>query len=289
MNFTMSEPLTKDSQTNFAYLFQLDAGTSTPFIRTSGGSAYNLTADYSWDADGKVFTMKYKYAYLPSGDTETTYTARLRQAQLDTKDPVTREPQWEDMHIVDADGKPLGKGRAQYAFLQQKLYTLAPELISNLQYGYYTDVRRWNLTHEPSFRFTAAKDTVPLQLTQVSVNKNEAIGDVKQDVLYLRFNKPLRVAKDRDNPEFTRLDKDKALVVLNVSKNKDGSSPTAITSNKPLLVEFSRTEQNLVMMRYPGGLFDTYEWVEVTLDRDFQDPAGNRADPAHSKLSGPVL
>lgn len=290
LGLVMSEPLTKESQQSFEYLFQLDAGTSTAFVRASGGSSeYNLKSENSWDADGKVFTFKYKFPYLASGDTEVTYSARLRQNQLTTKDAVTREFDWDDLHIVDAIGKSLGKNRAQYAFLAPKLFTLAPELLTDFKYGYYTDQRRWNLTHQPTFRFTAAKDTKAPSLQSVSVSKKEKIGTGEADILALHFDKAMRVAKDKDNPTYTRLDKDKALVVINVSKFKSGSNPTPLSaSNKPRLIEFSRTDDNVVYLHYPSGTFETFEWVEVTLDRDFLDPVGNRPDPAHSKLTGSI-
>lgn len=293
MAFTMSEPLSTDAQRNFQTYFALDAGSSvgTKFLQATPVSEQYLETTSQWDAAGKVFTFKYNQPYLASGPGgNVSYTAYLHQEQLDTKDPVTREQQWQDLHITDAAGNPLGKGRVAYAFWKDPMAVLDSNLLINFQYGYYTDERRWNLTHTSTFSFQAATDTTLPQLLSVSAETNRPIGDRIEDVVELHFNKPMRAAKSVDDPTFTRLDTDtkKHLVAISVSKNDNGSQPSASSYTTPTEVEFSKTDPNLVLFHYVGGAFKDQHWIEVTTLSDMLDPAGNAMDPAHSRVSGPV-
>ncbi len=86
--------------------------------------------------------------------------------------------------------------------------------------------RRWNLTHVGHRSFTAARDTVAPKLISVEVEKNQNLRVREVDILTLRFNKPMRVAKNKANPEFSRLlpFKDKKLIIVNVTSQLTGNS-----------------------------------------------------------------
>lgn len=292
LTLNLSEPITAESQQNFKFLLSVDSGTSTQFLRASGVTEDYLQNDASFDATGKVFTMKYAKNYLASGPIgNTTYTVHFRQSQLDTKDPVTREQQWEDMHMVDLEGNPMGKNRADYLFYNPDVSVLQPVLLTDFTYGYTTDARRWNLTHKGLFTWTAAADTTQPQLLRVDATVNQAIGNFNEDLINLHFNKPMHAVKDAQHLEFTQLstDKSKQLLVMNVSKNANGSSPTSLDIGNPSKIEFSKADPDLVILHYPANVLKDQEWIEITLLDDFRDPVNNPVDPAHSRVSGPVV
>jgi hypothetical protein len=292
MAFTMSEPLTLDSQKNFSYRFTLDSGSNTPFLNAAPNGESYLNADSSWDASGTVFTFKTKGPYLPSGPGGNVfYTAYLKQTLLTTQDPVTREFQYDDLQITDSEGKALGKNRAAYAFLQDPLSPLTQSVLNNFAFGYYTDSRRWNLTHKGNYILTAATDNVAPQLLAAAVAVNAPIGSTNEDLMRLRFNKPMHAIKDRDNLEFTRLSTDlkKQMVIVSVSKNSNGSGPTPLNPGPPRSIQFSRTDPNLVIFHFQANTFKDQQWVDVTLGADVRDPANNLPDPLHSHISGAVV
>lgn len=279
----LSEPVTKASQENFTSRFEVLAGASEPFLRAAVAPVTALRSEATWDASGRVFTFRYTEPYLAGA----TYTARLRQIPLDKIDPVTRETAWEDLRITDEAGHPLGKNRADFAFLRQPLELIHFRDLANKDLGHTDAIRRWNLTHRPNHQFVSAQDVSAPGLVSVRGNTEQRIGDKVQDVLELRFTEPMRVVKDRDQTTYTLLDRAKQLVTLNVSASPDGAAPepfNAVVSE----VAFSRSEPKLVYLYFPAGTFKDLDWVEVTLGVDARDPAGNKPDPQKSRVSGAI-
>lgn len=267
---------------------ELQAGGNVPFLRTVGGGVGRLQMQAAFQEGGQVLRLTYPHAFLASGPLSGTprYAVAFQQNATDRKDPVTRETVYEDMGIMDEQGQALGRGRAAYAFLQPALAFLSPTVMVDKTFGFGPTERRWNLTHTSQLAFTAPQDTTLPALLSVSVDVEEQLGNVGRDLMKLTFNKPLRVAKDRDNPHFTRLDKDKDLVVVNVAKENGGLTP--LGAAKPLEVEFLDQEPNVLYLRYAFGLFKDQKRVEVILGRDFLDPAGNGPDPAKARVEGVV-
>jgi hypothetical protein len=279
----MSEPLTAKSQTAFADRLELESPAAEPFLRVNSEPEPYLRTVTSWDASGQVFSLRYDQPYL-AGE---TYTLKLRQRPLDRLDSVTRLPAYEDMGIVDAEGSALGMGRADYAFLRPILEPMAFADLANKDLGYTPAIRRWNLTHAGSFAFRAAADTAGPGLESVKVEADEDSNGALFDVMELRFTEPMRVVKDRDTEFYTRLDRDKEMVILNVSTDARGSAPKPLAA--PINdIKFSRSEPRLVYVYFPAGTFKDQNWVEVTLGGDVRDPAGNKPDPAKSRVAGTV-
>lgn len=287
----LSEPLTVSSQENFVNRLQLLSGTSSPFLEI--GAPYGtLTTQQSWDAAGQTLTVHFAGPYVPSGQTPQTYTLRLRQSALDTKDPVTQETQWEDMGIADAAGNAIGEGRATDAFLDPTLAPFPLALVANKSWGYYAEEARWNLTHSGGYTFTAAKDTLhpaPVSLTVATQGETQDSGPSGSgdDVMTLHFNEPMWAAKDAANPQYNRLDVTKDLLAeIDGSKNPDGSGAQPLVGVKPTRVQFSLDDPTIVQLHFTLGSFVNVRWVKVKLGPDMLDPAGNAPDPSNATASG---
>jgi hypothetical protein len=286
----LSEALGKASQQRLDENLELLAGRSTEFLKSVGIATPKIRPERRW-ADDQTYEFKLTSPYLASGPTAIEYSIIIRQEEdPDEQDPETRENVWNDLGIVDGTGNALGRGRMQYAFLKPQLFPFDLGFLVDPKFGYYVEDRRWRLTHDGLFTFTAKKDDVPPSLEKVSLKVRDTAGTSEADVLTLTFNEPMRVAKDRNNLEFTRLDKDLELAFLSVSTVRTGTNPTAVDpSNKIRKIVFNRDDARIVEFHYPAGTFEGKEWVEVTLGKDVLDPAGNKPDPKKLRLSGPVV
>lgn len=285
-----SEKLGTKAQQGFDENLELRAGRTTEFLRTAGVSALRIKPERSWEDDGQTYVFKYAGPYLPSGAASTEYSIAIRQEEdLDEKDPVTRENLWDDLGIEDDKGNALGRGRMQYAFLKTPIFPYDLRYLVDPQFGYLVEDRRWRLTHEGFFTFTAKRDDVGPSLAKVALKVRDQVGSFESDVLTLTFTEPMRVAKNRVNLEFTRLDVNKEMLFLSLSTKADGSNPTAAsTSIKARKIEFNRDDARIVYFHYPADTFNDQKWVEVTLGKDMLDPAGNKPDPKTLRLAGPV-
>lgn len=269
-------------------LVELSSSGNAPFLRTVRGGLAKLQMDAKFEDGGRRLHLTYPGPYLASGPLSgvVRYAVHFRQAATDKRDPVTREVLYEDMGIVDAEGQALGRGRAAYAFLLTPLSFLNGQVMVDKTYGYGPADRRWNLTHTGQVGFEAKVDTTLPALLQASVDVEELVGTASRDLLRLTFNKAMRVAKDRAVPEFTRLDLDKDLLVVNVAKDDGVFKP--LGGAKPVELEFLDQEPNVVYLRYASGTFKDYKRVEVLLGRDALDPSGNAPDPQRSRVEGRV-
>lgn len=285
----LSEPLPADAQQDFSNRLEIASGISTAFLSANGSPDDLLKTTSNWDASGQQFTLQYAGPYLASGSSAVNYTVRLKQSELADKDPVTGDTRWEKMAISDADGHVIGFDRADYAFVKPQLFPLTYAQIANKDLGDTPPQRRWSLTHQSGYTFAAAKDVTGPGLESVRVNTNMQIGSATWDVLELHFTEPMWAVKDRNNLQYTELDKDKQLVLLSVSNDAGGANPQAFSSDfKIQTVRFSRLDPKVVYLHYAPEAFKDKKWVEVTLGVDLKDPSGNKADGAKSRLSGPV-
>jgi hypothetical protein len=284
LTLEMSEALTEPSRNNFIQRFQLLKGTGEEFLRADTAAEPYLATKASWDAAGRVFTFQYDEPYLAG----STYTARLRQRTLSEKDPVTGDPAYENMRIVDGQGTALGMGRADFAFLRPQLDRLDYRDLGDEDIGYTPAMRRWNLTHSGTYTFTGAKDTTAPGVVSVRVNIEQSTEQALDDVMELHFTEPMRVVKDRVDDQYTLLDKDDDILVVNVSKFADGSSPKPLENAVITDIRFSRTDPRVVYIYFPANTFKDQRWTEVTLGPDAKDPAGNKPDPAKNRVAGPV-
>jgi hypothetical protein len=285
----LSEPVSSSSQANFLSRLEVAAGYTNAFLTLNGAPDELLKATGTWDAAGQEVTINYPGPYLAGGTTPVVYTVRLHQEPLDKKDPVTQVQLWDDLGVKDAEGHLLGYNRADYAFTKPALFPIDYQQLANKDFGYTPSERRWSLTHQSSYTYTAAKDEKGPGLESVRVNTNMQIGSGTWDVLEMHFTEPMWAVKDRDHLQFTQLDKDKQLVLLSVSEAATGSNPQAFDTNfKVQTVRFSRLDPKVVYLHYSPGAFKDKKWVEVTLGVDLMDPAGNKADSAKSRVAGPV-
>lgn len=285
----LSEPVDAASQQSLVSRLEVASKGSTPFLTASGGSDDLLKTVTTWDAAGQVLTLSYAGPYLASGAQPAVYTVRLRQETLDKKDPVTNEQLWDDIGVKDAEKHQLGYNRADFAFLKSPLFPITFQQLANKDYGYTTAERRWNYTHQSASTFVAMKDEQGPGLETARVNTKMQIGNATWDVLELHFDEPLWAVKDRDNLQFTQLDKDKQLVLLSVSTSADGANPQPFdTTFKVQSVRFSRLDPKVVYLHFSPDAFKDKKWVDVTLGADFMDPAGNKANTAKSHVTGPV-
>lgn len=289
----LSEPLTQESQQNFLTHLEVRARDNSLFLRASGSSEPEFQATSTWDAAGQVLTLKYAEPYLASGSEPAAYAVRLSQVMKEDKDPVTQENLWENLRITDAENQPIGKGKANYAFLMPQLAPISGRLLTDKLYGYTPGDRRWNLTHTSNFTFNARRDDVLPGLVSVKVDVRRTVAGRVNDVMELRFTEPMRVVKDQDEAQFTRLDADKALkdlLIVNVSKDDKGAAPSPLGSSyKVERFRFSKTDPNVVYADFAQRAFSDMKWVEVTLGNEIRDPANNKADPAKIRMSGPVV
>ncbi len=286
----LSEPLPKDSQENFDEIFALRAGQDTEFLRTGPSGDARLRTTSKWSADGQVYTFQYDGPYLASGATDTTYSVKLIQRILDTQDPITREFEWTDMGVEDKDGNALGRGRAEFAFRRPNIFPPAAEMLTDEDFGYYVQDRRWRLSHDGAFTFKAGRDETPPALERVELNVNEEFEDGDADVLTLTFSEPMSVAQDRKETEWTRLDKDRPFVILNVTRNVDGKNLEPVSEGlRARKVEVDYLDPRIVYLHYPLNYFEEFEFVEVTLTPDAQDPVGNPPDPKRNRLGGRIV
>lgn len=288
----LSEPVTAESRANFLSHLELRARNDAPFLRPANAAVSELAVDTEWDEAGQALTMRYDEPYLASGDLAARYTLQLTQIEKDTKDPVTRENEWEDLRIVDEAGLPLGRNRASFAFLKPELTAFPSSLLADKNYGYSPEIRRWNLTHTSSFAFDAAKDSQGPGLESVKVDVNKTIGSSDVDVMTLRFTEPMRVVKNRDELQFTQLDADtplKDMFVINMSKQADGGNPQPLTAvTKVSRFRFSSTDPNVVYVHFPPHTFRDMQWVEVTLADEARDPADNKPAAEGTQARGEV-
>lgn len=289
----LSEPLTAESQVNFLTHLEVRARDNELFLRASGSSEPEFQATSKWDAAGQVLTIQYAEPYLASGAEPAPYTVRLTQVKKEEKDPVTQENLWENLRITDVDKQAIGKGRADYAFLLPQLSPISGRLLTDKLYGYSPAERRWNLTHTSNFTFNARRDDVPPGLVSVKVDVRKTVSGRINDVMELRFTEPMRVIKDQDEPQFTRLDADrllKDLFIVNVSKDDKGAAPQPLGSSyKVERFRFSKTDPTVVYADFAQRAFSDMKWVEVTLGNEIRDPANNKPDSAKIRISGPVI
>jgi hypothetical protein len=286
VTLTLSEPLVETGRRAFADAFRLYAGTETEFLKVMSTSVARRKLETSWDASGRAFTARYAGPYLASGETDTHYAVALLQDELeDEKDPVTRETKWEDLGLVDAAGRSLGRGQTRYAFKKAELFPLGAQQLTDPVFGYYVQDRRWRLTHEGRFRFRAKRDETPPSLVSAQLRQDsEVVGNVRADILTLTFSEPMSAAKDGKELYWTRLDKERSLVVLNVSSLPAGPEFKPLGASVQLReVIVDRADPRVVELHYPSGTFEDLKRVEVTLGPDMRDPAGNRPDPEKSK------
>jgi hypothetical protein len=285
VTLSLSEPLVEAGRRAFADAFRLYAGTETEFLKVMSTSVARRKLETSWDASGRAFTARYEGPYLASGETDAYYAVALLQDELeDEKDPVTRETKWEDLGLLDAAGRSLGRGQTRYAFKKAELYELGAQQLTDPVFGYFVQDRRWRLTHEGRFRFRAKRDEKPPALVSATLRQDREVGTSRADLLTLTFSEPMSAARDAKELDWTRLDKDRELVVLNVSKLPSGPEFQPLSSSvKVREVVIDRTDARVVELLYPVGTFDDLARVEVTLGVDMRDPAGNKPDPEKSK------
>jgi hypothetical protein len=285
LTLEMSEALTEASRQNFTNRFEVRTGNDKEFLRADVAAEPYLRTTATWDTTGRVFTFTYAEPYLAG----VNYIVRLRQRPLDKIDPVTDEQSYETLNIVDAQGAVLGMGRADYAFLRPTLDTLAFRDLGDDDIGYTPAVRRWRLTHTGMHSFTSSADTTAPGLISAKVDVEKRVGTSLQDVMELHFTEPMRVARDKEDGDYTLLDRNKELVVVNVSTSLDGTSPKPLEDRFIVTdVKFSTVDPKVVYLYYPSGAFKNQRWVEVNLGADMKDPAGNKPDPAKNRASGPV-
>lgn len=290
LRLRFSEPLPEASRPGVSDNFEFMAGTSLEFLRVTSSTAVRRRVETGWEEDGRVFVFKYDGPYLASGEADVRYTVRLRQDDLETKDPETQEFELEDLKITDAAGNPLGRGKMAYAFKKPRLFEPSTEQLTDRQFGYLVQDRRWNLSHDGTFSFTAARDTTKPGLKRVVMNVDETDGSQGSDILTLYFDEPMNAARSRDELEWTRLDKDKPMVFLSVSDKPTGSEFRPIDENiKIRKIEFDLNDASIVHVHYPAGTFVDEERVDVTLTSEARDPAGNGPDPKRGHLVGPVV
>lgn len=286
----LSEPLSAAARKAFEEHLVLEAASSQPFLRPSTTTAYRLKVTGDWDTAGQVYTFRYQGPYLASGEVETRYALSFEQDELETKDPVTRELEWEDLGIVDADGNHLGRGRVDYAFKRAIFYPLILDQLADKTYGYFMADRRWRLTHEGVFSFVAQRDNQQPGLERAEMRLRQSRRGASYDELTLYFSEPMHVAKNREELEYHRFDKDREMAILNVSGSKEGDTFKPLGSSVKLQgFVFDPDYPERVIFQYPGGSFANQERVEVYLGTDLRDPAGNKADPARLRAVGPIL
>jgi hypothetical protein len=278
----LSEPLPEAARSRFGEVFELVSGTSTTFLRTGASSRKRLKTETKWDDAGQVFTLRYAGPYLASGATDVAYSVLLTQDVLETRDPVTRDFERENLGIADAAANRLGRGDVRYAFLKRELFPPSPEQLTDRVFGYLVQDRRWNLTHEGLYRFVARRDEAGPALVAARIELDEELIGQAYDELRLTLSEPMSVAKDRDNLAYTSLDKARRLVVLNASLDATGEAwqPLAATLRD---LEIDEVDPTLVTLRFPQGTFEDLKRVEVTLGPDFRDPVGNLPDEARSR------
>lgn len=290
LSLDFSEPVASGAAQQAAVdRVELRTGAGAPFLRTVAGGLGNLQMKAAFQDGGKRLVLDYPGPYLPSGPQsgKVRLALQFRQDATDKKDAVTRETIYEDMGIVDAEGQALGRGRSAYAFLMASLSFLNGVVMVDKTYGYGPADRRWNLTHQAEWSFTAAEDAEGPGLLEVKVEPEVQLGTVGRDLMKLTFSEPLRVAKDRDTPYFVPFDETKDLVVVNVSKESTGPLQP-LGAAKPVEVEFLDAEPKVMYLRYAFGVFKDFKRVEVILGRDLRDPAGNPPDPKRSQVEGVV-
>jgi hypothetical protein len=284
----LSEPLAADAQKEFAGRLELVAKTSVPFVSTGSASIPELRATGAWDSAGKTYTLKYAGPYLPSSSEDVFYSVRLRQQPKGTTDPVTNEPEWEDIGIADAAGHKIGFNRADFAFKKDALFPITFQDLANKTWGYTPALRRWNLTHTAQYTFAAAKDTQGPGFVSVKVVQNQTVLDKTNDVMEIHFTEPMQVAKDQENPTYTRLDADKKMLTVAISESADGSNAkTLIQTASRFRVDAG--DPSIVYAYFVAGTFKDKKSVQVIAGDDLRDPAGNRPDPAKSQIVGPIL
>ncbi|MEB3220813.1 MAG: carboxypeptidase-like regulatory domain-containing protein [Candidatus Sericytochromatia bacterium] len=285
LTVTVSEPLTEEGRSAFTDAFRLYAGTETEFLKVVTTSVTRRKLEAAWDSAGRAFTARYEGPYLATGETDVHYAVALLQDQLDERDPETRELMWEDLGLKDAKGRSLGRGQTRYAFLKPELFELGAQQLTDEVFGARIEDRRWRLTHEGRFRFRARRDDAPPGLVSATLRQDREVGTSRADILTLTFSEPMSAARDNDDLYWTRLNKDRDLVVLNVSDQPAGPEFKPLASAvRPREVLVDRSDARLVELHYPVGSFDDLARVEVTLGPDMRDPAGNKPDPAKSKL-----
>ncbi|MEB3328240.1 MAG: carboxypeptidase-like regulatory domain-containing protein [Candidatus Sericytochromatia bacterium] len=286
VSLALSEPLTEAGRQAFADAFRLYAGSETEFLKLSSTSVARRQLAGTWDDAGRVFTARYEGPYLASGEGDVFYAVALLQDELeDEKDPVTRETKWEDLGLVDAGGRALGRGQTRYAFKKAELFELGAQQLTDPLFGYFVQDRRWRLTHEGRFRFRARRDETPPALVSAQLRRDREVGTTSRaDILTLTLSEPMSAAKDAKELDWTRLDKDRELVVLNGSELPTGPEFKPMSSGLRVReVVVDTTDARVVELLYPVGTFDDLKRVEVTLGPDMRDPAGNRPDPERSK------
>lgn len=285
-----SEAMPVASQKAFDDHVELLAGRSTEFLESRPAGSLHLKTASAWDEAGKVYVFSYPGPYLASGDAPVEYSLAVQQEEEDTVDPETQEQDVEDLGIVDSKGNPLGRGRAAYAFVKPMIPFPSLEQLTDKQFGYLTQDRRWRLSHDGLFTFTARKDQTPPALERVELRVDEETVVRRYDVLTLTFTEPMAVAKDRDELEWTRLDIDRPMVILNLAADDAGKDFKPLAAgNEPREIVIDPHNPRIVYVHYAANTFQDQQFVEVTLTSDAQDPAGNKPDSKRRRLTGPVV
>lgn len=286
----LSEPITAESRERFVSRLDVLSGTSTEFLRASGAAETYLRATTAWDGAGRTLTLTYPAPYLLSGmGAPVRYTVRLRQEQLTEKVPGTDDFKWDPLNIVDVEGRVLGNNRADFAFVKPALGPIPLTQLSNKLWGTDHSDRRWNLTHTSSHSFIAAVDSQGPGLESATIKVDRLLGTQNYDVLELRFDEPMRVAKNAVETQYSRLDKLKQLAVLSVSAFADGSLATPVDNAAKIQeIRFSLEDPNVVTFLYIAGTFKDKKWFDVTLGPDALDPVGNSPNPAKIRAAGTV-
>jgi hypothetical protein len=286
VTLALSEPLVPAGREAFADAFRLHAGTETEFLKATSTSVTRRRLETAWDEAGRTFTARYEGPYVASGQADAYYAVTLLQDELeDEKDPFTRETKWEDLGLLDAAGRSLGRGQVRFAFRKPELFPLSAEQLTDPAFGYYVQDRRWRLTHEGRFRFRAKRDEVPPALVSATLRRDQEVGTAAADILTLTLSEPMSAARDAKELYWTRLDKARELVVLNVSTEAAGPAFKPAGGSVGLRDVFvDRTDARVVELHYPVGSFDDLARVEVTLGPEMRDPAGNGPDPEKSKI-----
>jgi hypothetical protein len=286
LELRLSEPLTAAAQQAFTDAFRLYAGTETPFLRPGISTVARRRLEASWDKDGQRFTCRYAGPYLASGELDASYAVALAQDELeDERDPVTRETKWEDLGLVDAGGRSLGRGQTRFAFKRPEFFELSAFQLTDPTHGYFVQDRRWRLTHEGLFRFKAARDADGPAVLEGSLRYDRESGALRADILTLTLNEPMSAAKNASELYYTQLDKARDLVVLNGSAESAGLAFKPVAASlRPREVVIDLLDARVVELHYPVGSFDGLKRLEVTLGPDMRDPAGNRPDATRSKV-----
>ena len=275
---TISAPITADGQQQFLQRFIVRGSTGLDFLHANQSVDAFTANTASFDSTGTVFTLHFPGHYLASGAKPAIYQVYLRQAaKLGETDPDTNGPAYEDMGINAQNGKPLGDGRADAAFVNPVL-SIQPDDLNSTVLAHTFSLKLWRLTHTSTFQYTALKDTTRPAVVSASVQTEQNADGGTYDQLILHMNKPMEVAKDGTTEQFTQLDRTKNLITVNTTPSTSNGQPQTYGPNNVAGMHISATDPTLVYLDLPFDAFKDVKTVDFTLGPDFLDPVGNAPD-----------